>query len=200
MSDPVELGPWLNRLVAPPAPVSQAETLLSDLRLRLLTRLFERPEWRAAWQDAVAEAAAMVSGEVEARFRAAAALSRYPARKLRTILPDSDARGILAARLSACGIDLEESLNQAGTSGPEIRMRCGLLEVAWGRLVATADQELAAADRMAADLRAWRRPLVPLVIASGLLLIVAVWAGLVLGGYLNSPAWFRPIAESVWNR
>ncbi len=199
MSRSVELGPWLNRLVAPPAPVSAAEALLSELRLRLLTRLFENPDWSGAWHQAVEEAGALISAEIEARLRDAAAASRYPARKLRTVLLDHEARGILAARLSAAGIGLEEHLNE--TTDPSegaMRMLCGKLEVAWSRLVTTADQDLEKAERKATTIRAWRRPLLPFLIASGALLAFAVWTGLVLGGYIDSPGWFRPIAELVW--
>jgi hypothetical protein len=80
----------------------------------------------------------------------------------------------------------------------ELRIRCGELEAAWDRLVAVANQELSRADRVAAETRAWKRPLAPLVLGGGILLILASWIGLVLGGYLRAPGWFRPIAEFVW--
>ncbi len=214
----VELGPWLGRLVTPPDPPSIAEALLSEVRLQLLTAVFQRTEWLAAWQAAVGSGGSLVGAEVEERIRAAALESRYPARRLRQTLPTNEDREILLARLSAAGIGLETVVNRL-TSRPagrladtqerstreledasNLRMICGELEVAWDRLVKTANDELAKADRIAADIRGWRRPLAPLILGSTVLLTAATWVGLVLGGYLRAPGWFLPVAELVWNR
>ncbi len=155
MSPAVELGPWLSRLVAPPAPPSPAELLLSDLRLRLLTRLFESPDWRAAWHDAVAEAARLVSSHGETRLRDAAAQSRYPRAKAQECSPRCRGpRDSCGAGSPPQGSSLEESLYaKAGSSEGEIRMLCGKVEVAWSHLVSTADRELAAAEREAAAIQ-----------------------------------------------
>lgn len=196
----MELGLWLGRLVAPPEPGSPAEVLLSEVRLDLVTAIFERTPWLSAWERAVRSAAPLVSAELEARLHDAARISRYPARKLQPILPGPEDRQILANRLSAAGMGLEDAVRRfpAADDG-EIRLVCGELEAAWDRLVATADEELAQADRLAAEIRRWKRPLWPLALGGAALLALAVWAGLVLGGYLPSPAWFRPLANRVWS-
>jgi hypothetical protein len=92
-----------------------------------------------------------------------------------------------------------ERLGETGRDWNEqLRRVCGELEAAWERLVATALQELAGWNRRALEIRVWRRPWMPLLVAGGVLLAFAVWLGLVLGGYLPTPAWLRPLAEWVW--
>jgi hypothetical protein len=78
-------------------------------------------------------------------------------------------------------------------------MMCGELEVAWDRLIKTANEELSRADQIASKIRSWKRPLAPLLIGATLLLGAGAWVGLVLGGYLGAPGWFLPVAEWVWS-
>lgn len=213
----VELGPWLGRLVTPPEPPSAAEVLLSEVRLQLLTAVFGRTDWLDAWQAAVARAAPLIANEAETRIRQAGTESRFPARRLRLSLPTDEDRAILHARLSAGGIGLETVVGRMASrqsgrladtqerstrvleDAGHLRMICGELEVAWDRLINTANAELGNADRIANEIRVWKRPLTPLVVGATLFLGVAVWAGLVLGGYLGAPGWFLPVAEWVWS-
>lgn len=213
----VELGPWLGRLVTPPEPPTAAEALLSDVRLQLLTAVFGRTEWLTSWQAAVSRAAPLIAAEAETRVRQAGWESRFPARRLRQSLPADEDREILLARLSAAGIGLETVVSRlaARLMGPlaetqerstreledagHLRMVCGELEVAWDRLISTANEELAKADRIAAEIRSWRRPLAPLLVGGTLLFAAATWVGLVLGGYISTPGWFLPVAELVWS-
>jgi hypothetical protein len=203
MTPPVERGLWLGRLISPPEPGSPAEALLSEVRLQLVTAVFERVDWLPAWERAVDAATPLVGAEIEAWLREAGRMSRYPARKLRKVLPSEADREILAARLSAASMGLEAAANDprrpAGSTDAETRMICGELEVAWDRLVATADEELAGAERLAARIRGWKRPLWPLLVGSLALLSLAAWTGLVLGGYLAAPGWFQPIANWIWS-
>jgi hypothetical protein len=212
-----ELGPWLGRLVTPPEPPTPAEALLSEVRLQFLTAVFGRTDWLIAWQAAVSGAATLVAAEAETRVRQAGSESRFPARRLRQSLLTDEDREILNARLSAAGIGLETLVTRLGSRlmGPlaetqerstrqvedagHLRMICGELEVAWDRLIHTANEELSKADRLAGEIRDWRRPLAPLLAGGLLLLAGATWAGLVLGGYLRAPGWFLPIAEWVWS-
>ncbi len=220
-----ELGPLLGRLLAPPAEKFPAEAALDQVRLDLLTKLFERAGaardfislgdepaarsalggavWLDVWGQAVAAAARTVSREIELRVREAAAVSRYPARRLATALPDAEAQRLLAARLSAAGIGLEEAAERLSEpSRPwheTLRRVAGELEASWERLLATARAELESWDGRAAVIGAWRRPWRPLLIVSALLLALATWLGLVLGGYLGAPTWLRPLTDWVWN-
>ena len=212
-----ELGPWLGRLVTPPEPATAAEVLLSEVRLQLVTDVFGRIEWLAAWQTAVSRAATLVATAAESRIRDAALESRFPARRLLPMLPTQEDREILLARLSAAGIGLETLVSRSASrpmgrladtqerstleleDAGHLRMICGELEVAWDRLIKTADEELSRGDRIAGEIRSWKRPLAPLLIGGTLLLGAATWVGLVLGGYVGAPGWFLPVAEWVWS-
>ena len=213
----IELGPWLGRLVTPPEPATAAEAVLSEVRLQLLTAIFGRTEWLAAWQTAVSRAATLVGTEAETRIREAALEARFPARRFRQTLPTEEDREILLARLSAAGIGLETLVGRLASrpmgqladtqerstreleDAGHLRMMCGELEVAWDRLIKTANEELSRADQIASKIRSWKRPLAPLLIGATLLLGAGAWVGLVLGGYLGAPGWFLPVAEWVWS-
>lgn len=219
-----ELGSLLGRLVAPPGVKAPVEAALDGLRLDLLSQLFERAAaarkllsagdelgmraalgrttWLEAWDRAITRATAVLLGEIEQRVRDAATRSRYPAKRLAGVLPDSEERRLLGGRLSAAGIGLEEAverLESARAWNEALHRVAGELEVAWERLIAIAREELAAWDARAAAVRAWRRPWRPLVLVGIALLSLATWFGLVLGGYLPVPGWLRPFAEWVWN-
>ncbi|MGQ0704027.1 MAG: hypothetical protein ACT4PM_12925 [Gemmatimonadales bacterium] len=200
-----ELGPMLGRLFMPPDPSAPVERLLGPVRLGLLTGIFERTGWLSNWEKAVAAAEQGVSAEIERRLREAAAISRYPARRLSAELPAADDRRVLQARLSAAGIGFEEAVARLeaglGTAfeAERVRLACGELQASWSRLIETAGAELARWDVRAAAIRSWRRPWWPLATATGLVLAGAIWLGLVLGGYLDVPGWLRPFAEWVWS-
>lgn len=202
-----ELGPFLGRLVSPPDESSSVEVLLAPARLDLLTRVFERAGWREAWEEAVSQAGGAIAAEIDARLRDAARVSRFPARRLRPELPTAEDHEIMTARLAAAGIGYEAAivrLDEADGSGrserreEHLRRICGELEAAWERLVRTASEELERWDRSAARIRSWRRPWTPLLLGAGILLAIAIWLGLVLGGYLGAPSWLRPFAEWSW--
>jgi hypothetical protein len=122
-----ELGPSLGHLGDPPpdAPGGPLGVRLDDIRLRLVTEVFElagagrafaaagdpdgaisslnRVAWLALWEKAVAASAERVAAMVNARLDEAAAESRYPRRRLRAArLTPADTRAI-AARLGGGG-------------------------------------------------------------------------------------------------
>jgi transcriptional regulator with XRE-family HTH domain len=219
-----ELGPLLGRLVAPPAERAPIEASFDQVRLELLSTLFDRAReardllaggdepaahsalgggvWLGLWEQAVSAVTRAVSGEIELRIREAATLSRYPRKRLAAALPDAEALRLLAARLSATGIELEAALERLGElSRPwqeELRRAAGELEASWERLLATAREELLTWDQLAATIRVWRRPWQPLLLVSAVLLGLASWLGLVLGGYLSAPGWLRPSTDWAW--
>lgn len=130
-----ELGPALGRLTAlPERPAAGAWVSLDDLRLELVTRLFElagaarafgagddrtaavaslnRAAWLGEWDRVVAEATARLTKAVDARLAAAATESRLPARQ-RAELPLTDAdRRALAGRLGAGALPFLQSLDR----------------------------------------------------------------------------------------
>lgn len=226
MTPPVlpELGPWLGPLVEPGRRFAAGELVLDDLRWALATAVFEgageararlargdadgarralgADTWLAAWERAVVDTSGRTVEEIERRFRAAARLSRMPRPLLEELLPDEAARRALAARLGATGIPLEEALGrleQTDGQWPEpIRRLAGELEVAWDALEHAVLAELARVEPVLAPVREWKRPWRPLALTAIALGLAVLWLGLVLGGYLRVPAWFRPAAEWIW--
>lgn len=220
-----ELGPLLGRLVGPPAEQSPIDAELDQIRLDLLTQLFERGRaardvlsrgdsaaaraalgggvWLDVWGHAVTAVTRALSEETQRRLREAAALSRYPARRLTQALPDAETLRLLAARLSATGMGLEEAALRMGEAAfpwlEGLRRMGGELEASWELLLAAARAELASLDARAAAIAAWRRPWRPFLIVTAVVLSLLVWLGLVLGGYLVAPEWLRPLTNWVWN-
>jgi len=220
-----ELGPLLGTLVAAPVELPAGRAVLEEARVELLSQLFDKAgtaraalakgdevaarkalgpaSWLEVWERAVAGAVRSLGQEIERRLRHAAAESRFPRKRIAALLPDAEERRILAARLSAAGMGLEETVtlldNPARTWEEALRRVAGELEAAWDRLVATALHELDRWDRRAMEIRVWRRSWLPLVLAGTFGLALAVWLGLVLGGIIPAPGWLRPLTDWLWN-
>ncbi len=142
-----ELGPALGRLTARGSP-GAARVALDDLRLQLVTDLFEhaatarafgddpaaavsalgRAVWLGAWENTVTAVAGRLADQVDRELQAAAAESRFP-RKQRDRLPLSKAdRRAIAGRLGAGSVPFLRSLDAlertipgasaGGTRGP----------------------------------------------------------------------------------
>jgi hypothetical protein len=135
-----ELGPSLGRLVdPPPAPRGALRVSLDDVRLGLVTGVFElasagrsfaeagdhdgavsslgRVAWLSLWENAVEAAAARIAGEANAGLRLAAEESRFPGRRLaRLALIDDDTRAI-GARLGSGGAPFVAALDQLERAG-----------------------------------------------------------------------------------
>jgi hypothetical protein len=219
-----ELGPLLGSLVEPENPAS-SHPELEALRIRMVGSLFEQAgqarrqleagdpasartalgskTWLELWESTVQQAALALARSVEQRIRAAAAYSRYPRKRIHHELPTTEDRRILAARLSAAGIGLESAapaLDGPAEQWPQaIRVAAGELEQAWRRMVVTADQELAFWSARAQAVRTWSRPRWPVLMAFAGTVVLMLWVGLMLGGYLPVPGPLRPAAEWVWS-
>lgn len=209
---------------SPPAPL----THLASIRLELVTALFERggaardelergnvagavqrlaPEgWRQLWDAAAARAAAVVRTRIDAELARAAGRSGFPLRRLqRLAVTDLEAESI-ELRLVACAAPLVgalEELARARTTGgwPETLVRAAqALEVSWLELESVAGAEEAAWRPEAARIAAWRRARWPRWVVAGSVFAVALYAGLVLGGYLPVPQTLRPAAQWWWDQ
>jgi hypothetical protein len=219
-----ELGPLLGSLVEPENP-SSAHPELEALRIRMVGSLFEQAgearrlleagdpaaarvalgsaAWLDLWESTVQQAALALARSIEQRIRAAAAYARFPPKRIPHELPTTEDRRILAARLSAAGIGLE-SAAPALDGPPEqwsqaVRVAAGELEQAWRRMLVTADQELAFWMARARTVQAWKRPRWPVLAGFAVALLLTLWVGLMLGGYLPVPATLRPAAEWIWS-
>ncbi|MGH7517389.1 MAG: hypothetical protein ACREOC_07950 [Gemmatimonadales bacterium] len=126
-----ELGPALGRLTARAGPASEGRVPLHDLRLQLVTSVFEhagaargfgddpaaatsalnRSAWLGAWEDTIAAVAQRLADHVERQLESAAAESRLPRKqRARLSLGESDRRGI-AGRLGAGSLPFLRSLD-----------------------------------------------------------------------------------------
>jgi hypothetical protein len=155
-----------------------------------------------------------VAGRIEAMLRSAAAESRLPGRRLRRILLTGEEKRGIAVRLGSGGALLVDALDQmestvrktarGGEHGEtwrtELARVARQLESAWVALEAAAAREEAAWREDAADVRAWRRKLWPLWLISLAVVLLLGWTALVLGGFLDAPGWFRPVADWWWIR
>jgi hypothetical protein len=171
-----------------------------------------RIAWLGVWERAVVASAERVTATVNARLEDAAAESRYPRRRLgRVLLTPADTRAI-AARLGGGGAPFVAALDELelaahripGERGGAAAWRAALtatarrLEAAWLALEEAAEREQL---RWQADVRrvqAWHLPRWPLWLLTALVLGLAVYLGLVLGGYVLVPPGLEGLAEFWW--
>lgn len=172
-----------------------------------------RHGWLAAWERAVDAAALRVADRIDARIRSAAAESRLSQRKLRRILLTPEERKGIVVRLGSGGALLVDALDEMeqsvramarrGQAGAHWRDALAAvarrLESAWTSLETSAADEEAAWSEDISDVRAWRRPRWPLWLITVAVLAVCGWLALVLGGFIDSPRWFLPVAQWWWN-
>ena len=177
-----------------------------------------RVAWLDLWERAVASAAERLAEVVNTKLGEAAIESRLPARQLEAFrLKTEDVRAI-TSRLGSGGagfVSALDALEQTvpGASAAGSRGRAG--EEEWQRALAAVARRLESAwltlaagtreeqDRWKAEIdraRAWRRPTWLLWLISALVLTVATYLGLVLGGYLPVPPPLRPLADFWWSR
>jgi hypothetical protein len=166
-----------------------------------------REAWLAAWEEAVGTVAEGLAQRIDERLAAEARAVRMPRRLRRRVLLEPAERRALAARLGSSGALLIPALDNLQRRG-ETALAATALErenvTAWQDALKTAARRLEAAwlaledaveleagrwtdvaDRVAA----WRKPLWPVFVVGGIVLLAALWLGLTFGGYLPAPAW-----------
>lgn len=166
-----------------------------------------RTAWQEAWDETVANIAVAFLDRIAKHLEAeATAVGMSSRRRTKLAVMDSD-RHALTARLGSAGFNLIPALDALERDAARAMEATGLdrealetwqeslklaarrLEAAWLALEQAVDKEgerwTAVADRVAG----WRKPLWPVYAAGTLALAVALWLGLILGGYLDPPAW-----------
>ncbi len=176
-----------------------------DVRLALLDTLVSAKHegrlghdvWQAAFEHAARSLRMRVLEKAERELQAAAAISRYPARRLATLLPDAESADALLHRLLAEGMPMERFEGLADSSMTR-HDRALALEEAWLGAARVATLEATRWIARAREISEWRRPQRPLWMASGIILTAAIILAGWLGGQLPAPGWFAPVNEFWW--
>jgi hypothetical protein len=103
------------------------------------------------------------------------------------VLDELERRGAEALSATALQRDSIEGWHEA------LRMAGRRLEEAWLLLEDRVETEAARWAPTIQQVRRWRRPLTPVFVVGGLLLVLAVWLGLTVGGFIPAPAALRPL-------
>lgn len=169
-----------------------------------------RPGLLALYERAVETAAERLAATVNAQLQSAAAESRFPASRLRRLLLTSDDARAIAARLGSGGagfVAALDTLEQVGRARPApgawqeaLLAAARRLESAWLALEASAEEEQHRWRAEVMRVRAWRRPAWPLWLITLLVLALAGYLGLVLGGYVPAPEPLAGFAAWWWVR
>ena len=162
------------------------------------------------YEKAVATAAERIAATVNAQLQSAAAESRFPAARWRRLLVTTEDTRAIAARLGSGGagfVAALDALEQAGHARPEQRAwqealltSARRLESAWIALEESAGEEQRQWRTEVARVRAWSRPAWPLGLVTLLVLAVAAYLGLLLGGYLPVPQPLAGLTAWWWTR
>ena len=174
-----------------------------------------RATWQAAWDEAVMGVAEMLVHRVASHLEAEARAVRMGPRRRARLPFDAKERRALAARLGSAGAELMPALDSldrlsAGAlnaTGLEpdavanwqdaLKLAARRLEAAWLALVDTVETELVRCMAAADEVARWRKPMWPVGVGGGAAMVLALWLGLVFGGYLEAPDWLARIWQVV---
>ncbi len=172
--------------------------------------------WDTAWGSAVESVAERATATVSDRLLAAARESRLPRRHARMLPLDAAEVRAFAARLDVGGGELRQALASLDRLAPAARSErapaaavqewqdalgtaARRLEAAWLALEDALAREWREWNAEIEEVRAWRRPLWPLVLIGLLLFGTAGYCGLVLGGYLPVPGPLDALVARIWS-
>ncbi len=174
--------------------------------------------WTGIWEQAVSAAGQDLTDRVVAKFHHAAAESRMPRVYLARWTPTEPERRAITAHLGKgtrrLGLALEEltavatlvhddgAVDSAAFAewAKAVDLCARRVEAAWIELLEAAGKERSRWSVEVDRVRRWHRPRWPMWLLSGLLVAVAVYLGLVFGGFVEPPIFLRPWAEYWWER
>ncbi|HWP35990.1 MAG TPA: hypothetical protein VNL18_00405 [Gemmatimonadales bacterium] len=174
-----------------------------------------RDVWLGAWEGAVQAIGDLVITRASERLAAEAVRVRLPRRRRRRLALGAAERRAAAARLGVAGARLVPALDRLEelSSGAleatpaerealeawqeALRASARRLEEAWLALEDAVERETAHWDRVVEAVAAWRRPTWPVVVFTVAALAVAVWLGLILGGFVLAPRWLLPLLQRL---
>ena len=174
-----------------------------------------RDAWLAVWEEIVGPIAESLVERLSAHLEAEAAAVRMPVRLRRRTNIDEVERRAIGARLGSAGADLIPALDEierhsAGLIEATATERGALdgwqraqlmaarrLEEAWMLLEGGVANELDAWKAVGDDISRWRKSLWPVYLVGTVGASVAVWAGLIWGAVLHTPAWLIALWQAV---
>jgi hypothetical protein len=171
---------------------------------------------QARWEATIETVAERITAVVNGAFDRAATISRYPGRQRAALHLDEVERRAITGRLGAesaplvMALDaLDQAARPASAAGDRglagfvawtdaLLLASRRLEGAWLAMEHAAESELASWRVEAEQVEQWRRPLLPVWMATAGVLGLALYLGLAFGGYIPVPAPLRPLALQVW--
>jgi len=172
--------------------------------------------WKQTWDEAVSSATELLVERIDAHLEAEAMAVGMGRRHRARLSVGPQQKRALMARLGSMGADLitvldeleehaELALTATGLEPEKVRdwqdtlgVAARKLESAWLALEQAVANEVAQRLRIADQIANWRKPVWPVLIVAAAIVPVAVWFGLVLGGFLTAPGWLTNIWQMVF--
>ncbi len=177
-----------------------------------------RPAWQEAWEEAVSGVADLVLSRIGEQLEAEAVAVGMRRRKRGELGISAADRRALIARLGSAGSDLvpvldelderaigaldATVLNREAVEGWQESLKAAArhLEAAWLALEHGVEREESRWKAVADQVARWRRPQWPVWLVGALVLLPALWLGLMLGGYVDIPSWLQSGWSAVFDR
>jgi hypothetical protein len=161
---------------------------------------------RLEWERAAAQVATRTLERIESALTLAAKSAALSARRVRRATPTTAEIALIKARLHGAGVPFVDGLTaldiaEAGSEEWRTALLAAArrLEGSWLALEQRALAEEGAWQEEAARLSAWRPSPWPRRIIAASLIIIFVYAGLVLGGFLPVPPGAGAITQWWWS-
>jgi hypothetical protein len=172
--------------------------------------------WKQTWDEAASSATELLVERMDAHMEAEALAVGMGSRQRARLRVDPQEKRALTARLGSTGADLipvldeleqhaERALTATGLEPEVVRawqdtlgVAARKLESAWLALEQAVSNEVTQRLRLADQVANWRKPVWPVLIVAAVTVPVAVWFGLVLGGFSAAPGWLTNIWQMVF--
>ena len=174
--------------------------------------------WQAAWDEAVTSIAETVAERVSTHLESEARAVKMDKRRRAKLQLDQPTKRAIAARLGSVGagllpvLDAIDARAAAALEATALergaveewqetqKLAARRLEAAWLALEQALDRENTRWRSVADEVARWRKPMWPVAVMGAVLLAIAVWLGLVFGGYVESPHWLSYVWVRVFGR